>query len=135
MRKTNPKTVGLISISFSRGISLGINWTRPCRITAITKSARAPPINASSKLSVNSCSIMRRRLAPSARRIDISLRRPLDLASIRLARLTQPISNTSPTAARTTYRIVCTLPTNCWCADRTRTDQPACEGYSFGNSV
>ena len=55
-----------------------------------------PPGSASSRLSVNSCPTIRRRPAPSARRMPISFTRAAARASSRFATLAQATSNTRP---------------------------------------
>ena len=62
-------------------------------------SASAPPIEASTRLSVRNCRTSRPRLAPNARRTAISRRRPEARASSRLATLAQATSNTMPATA------------------------------------
>ena len=61
-------------------------------------SPSAPPPSASTRLSVNNCRMRRRRPAPKAPRMAISLSRVAARARSRLARLAQAISNSTPTA-------------------------------------
>ena len=77
---TNAKksTLPLESTSFNRGISAGAMLTIAFFKNSTVTSATTPEITASSVLSVNSCRASRARLAPIARRIAISRRRPED---------------------------------------------------------
>ena len=60
----------------------------------------APPITASTRLSVTSCRTMRRRPAPSAERTASSRVRTVARASSRLATLAQQMRSTNPTTPR-----------------------------------
>ncbi len=66
----------------------------------------AAPTAASANVSDRNCSTMRRRLAPSAERIAISLLRTETRASSRLATLTQAMTSTRKTVATMVYATV-----------------------------
>src|SRR6266478_5199260 len=58
-----------------------------------------PPSAERERLSINSCPMMRGRVAPMARRTAISFTRPEPRTSMRLARLAQAMSKTTPVVA------------------------------------
>ncbi len=64
---------------------------------AAPASPSAPPIAASTRLSINSCRTSRPRLAPNASRTEISRPRVVARASSRFATFAQAMSSTSPT--------------------------------------
>ncbi len=66
----------------------------------------APPTRANSTLSVRSCRVRRPRVAPREMRSAISLVRPAERASSKLATLVQAIRSTSPTAPNNSNRRV-----------------------------
>src|SRR6266545_1902069 len=79
--------------------SFGRTLITPLVIQTPIKIPKAPPNNASIRLSVSSSLTMRARPAPTAKRVPISLRRALERASNMPATLAQAINNTIPTAA------------------------------------
>ena len=70
------------------------------RIAAPTPHPSAPPMSDSTRLSVSSCRMMRRRPAPSADRTASSRVRTVARASSRLATLAQQMRSTNPTTPR-----------------------------------
>ncbi len=84
--------------SASRGMFAGPS--RRMSSTAQKPSAHpsAPPVRANTRLSVINCRATRRRDAPSASRIEISVRRLVAKESIRLATFADTSKTTNPTA-------------------------------------
>ena len=98
-------------ISSARGSWPPASCTRRRTPTCATPTPNAPPIVASTKLSVNSWRTMRPRAAPSATRIASSRSRAVARASNRLARFTDAMSSTNPTAPSSTSKLARTFPT------------------------
>ncbi len=92
-----------IVTSCRRGIVTGPQARNSPTPHQADSSPSAPPMEASNMLSLRSCRIMRDRPAPSAARRAISLPRPAERASCRLATLAHAISNTQPTAQSNTH--------------------------------
>src|SRR5205085_2667059 len=89
-----------------------------------------PPASASSRLSVNSCRMMRTRPAPSAVRIAISFERDAARASRRFATFAHAIKSTKPTAPSRTRSDVRKSPTKSSCRETRRARRRASEcGY------
>ena len=81
-----------------RKIDRGLKGKQQSTIQRARNTPTTPPTNESRMLSVRSCRIKRKRFAPIARRIAISLRRSVARASIKPARFVQVTSKTRPTA-------------------------------------
>ena len=111
MPAVNASTAPSIRTCWKRGIFFGL---RP-PIASMPQIARSrpnpPPIRARSTLSASIWNVSRLRLAPSAARTAISLRRPAARASSKFARFAQVIKRTKPTAPSRSQRVPRYSPT------------------------
>ena len=111
MPAVNASTAPSIRICWNRGISWGVRLP----IASMPRIARSrpnpPPIRARSMLSASIWNVSRPRLAPSAARTAISLRRPAARASSKFARFAQVIKRTKPTAPSRSHRVPRYSPT------------------------
>jgi hypothetical protein len=99
---TNARTPPSIATCEKPLASAGSTTFRPRTASCASATPSRPPMSASATLSVSSCRRMRLRLAPSAARSPISLRRDAARESSRLATFAHAISSTIPTAAWST---------------------------------
>ena len=118
---TNPNTIPVMAVRASEypqtcrsgftfhtsggptsGKCASTNRAMPSIDQSATIDPKVPPRNAISRLSVSSCRTMRHRLPPIESRIAISFCLADARAKSRFATFAQAISNTNPTAARTT---------------------------------
>ena len=127
-RNAKKSALALMSTSLSRGISGGARLRMAFLRNRTVTSATTPEISERSVLSVISWRARRVRLAPSARRMAISRRRPEARASKRLAILTPAISRTNPTAPKRIKSSVRCGPTRSSFTGTSRSDQPAAAG-------
>ena len=102
-----------------RGMLSGADATSASTPQNASSRPTAPPASAMSTLSVSSCWTIRPRLAPSAVRSAISLRRDAARASSRFATLAHAISSTRPTAPSRTKSARPVSPTISSCSGRT----------------
>ena len=126
------RTVPLTLTSLSRGRFSGPSVLRSSTPQKARTIPAAPPASANKTLSVSICRTSRRRPAPSAARIAISLVREVLRASKRLATLAQAMRRTSATAPRRISRAARASPTSAVCRGTSRMLQPVFEsGYCF----
>ncbi len=132
MAAVNRSTRASTAISPARGRMFGVRFpNRRVPPQASTRPTAAPRLE-SSTLSVSSWRIRRPRPAPNALRMPISLRRAADRDSSRLARFTQAISSTKPTAAVSVTIAGRTFPTTVSRRLCRVVSHPALEaGYAF----
>ena len=101
----NPSTSGSIPTRIGNTSPGGEAMTKRTRLPHSARRApEAPPASARRTLSVKSCRARRVRLAPTAKRTQISRVRAVPRASRRPATLAQAISNTRPTATKRRWR-------------------------------
>ncbi len=101
----NSSTVPLMSISAERVVKRSTKATSRSSETLASSRPSAPPMSASSVLSVSSCRNRRQRPAPSAARIAISRSRRTMRARSRLATLAATISSTNAAAPTSTRSV------------------------------
>ncbi len=122
--RVKARTPASTPTSLTRGSWSPRNATMSLTPKPARKRPSAPPATARSSVSANICCRTRRRLAPSAVRTAISLRRPRVFARTRLATLAQAIRRTKPTAPRSTSRAGRTSPTRSSRSGMTMAPQP-----------
>ena len=106
----NQSTLASIAIDTYAGIEIGFTAKMNSFIHSATNSPRAPPTEATIKLSVRRYCTMRPRPAPRAWRSASSLRRDKSLAMRKFATLAHAISSTSPAATSRNTAALCASP-------------------------